>query len=242
MVYHACVDGFSRKVIYLQCLNNNKAASVLQLFSEGVVSCGLPRRVRGDRGTENIRVAEFMLRHRGLGRGSFITGRSVHNTRVERLWAEVNRVVTKPFKEHFLEMEAAGYLDEHDELDVYSLHYVYLPRIRQSCEEFVRQWNRHTLRTEGLSPEQMWTTGMMAISDADEDEDDTPLMINSDTDEDDEEIDGIVTRNNVAVPENVNLPENVVFALSQLVPDVLIDDGLSGLLHFITVRNYLRNL
>ena len=106
---HGCVDGFSRTIIYLRCLSNNRALSVLSLFVEGVENFGLPLRVRFDHGMENIHVARFMLGRRGLN--GVITGVSVRNQRIERLWAEVNRVVSRHFINIFLFMEEHGILD-----------------------------------------------------------------------------------------------------------------------------------
>ena len=88
---HGCVDSFSRRIIYLKAVDNNCAETVLQLFAKAVDQLGLPSRVRSDREGENIGVARFVLEHplRGPGRSSFITGRSVHNQRIERLWYDL---------------------------------------------------------------------------------------------------------------------------------------------------------
>lgn len=86
IVIHGGIDGYSCIPIYLQTSDNNRAANVLQSFLKGVEVYGLPSRVRSDHGGENTLVSQYMLRNPlcGPGRGSFITGRSVHNQRIER--------------------------------------------------------------------------------------------------------------------------------------------------------------
>ena len=90
---HGAIDDYSRLIVFLSASSNNRADSVLQLFLMAVQQYNLPSRIRTDLGMENIEVARVMLERRGLNRGSIITGTSVHNQRIERLWREVNRVI-----------------------------------------------------------------------------------------------------------------------------------------------------
>jgi hypothetical protein len=162
VVIHGGIDGYSRVIVYLQASNNNRADTVARLFREGVERYNLPSRVRSDQGLENIDVARMMLTERGLNRGSIITGTSVHNQRIERLWRDVNRVVVSRFLNIFLHLESVQWLDPDDDIHLMALHIIYLPIINQAIEQFVDQWNNHPLSTESnFSPRQLWALGML---------------------------------------------------------------------------------
>ncbi|CAH0380799.1 unnamed protein product [Bemisia tabaci] len=162
IVIHGCIDGFSRYIIFVESSTDNEAETVLQQFLTGVDNFGVPSRVRGDSGGENSSVRHFMVTVMGEGRGSFIKGPSVHNQRIERLWRDVNEQVSNNFKELFLFLESNLILDENNILDIFCLHYIFLPRISNTLRAFRHAWNKHSMRTEhGRTPEQLWLAGML---------------------------------------------------------------------------------
>ena len=158
MVIHGAIDGFSRVITFLKCSNNNTSSTVLESFVDATRQYGIPSRLRTDRGGEKVLMWSFMEEHRGSNRHSYIAGQSVHNSRIERLWRDVYSSVTSLYVRVFTELEESGALSPANDTDVYALHYVFLPRINASLQDFMNGWNNHPLSTEnGLTPLQLYT-------------------------------------------------------------------------------------
>ena len=167
IVVHGGIDGFSRLPVFLKVSSNNSSETVLKCFLEAVSAFGLPSRVRCDKGGENVKVSEFMLSHpeRGPGRGSCITGRSVHNQRIERLWRDVFSGCISLFYHLFYSLEDAGILDPSNDADLFALHYVYLPRLQHQLNTFRESYSQHRIRGQrNRSPYQLWIEGMANLN------------------------------------------------------------------------------
>ena len=164
LVTHAGIDGFSRMIVYMKCSANNKSATVYDLFLHAVRRFSLPSRVRSDQGQENRLIALHMIRHYGVQRRSMFVGSSTHNQRIERLWRDLFQSTVRLFYRLFYYLEAKGVLDPINEMDLFCLHYIFLPRINHSLKQFQEGWNHHGLRTAGSkTPYQLFTAGALQL-------------------------------------------------------------------------------
>ena len=156
---HGGIDGFSRTIVYLHCSTNNRSSTVLAAFTDAVSKYGVPNQVRSDRGGENVQVWQYMLQQHNTP-SAVLVGSSVHNQRIERLWRDVYRCVGVLFADLFREMENDGILSSLDELDLFCLHTIFLPRINKALDAFVESWNNHPVSTErNCTPNQLFIEG-----------------------------------------------------------------------------------
>ena len=86
----------------------------------------------------------------------------MHNQRIERLWGDLRRVVLRSFQHLFFYMESEGILQPDNEMHLFALHFVFLPRINAA----VVQWNNHSIRkTGGFSSRQLYVNGIIDVHD-----------------------------------------------------------------------------
>ncbi|XP_050958050.1 uncharacterized protein LOC127159193 [Labeo rohita] len=162
IVLFGAVDGYSRKVMCLNAATNNRASTAFTAFKKATERHGIPSRVRGDQGVENVEIARYMFTVRGTDRGSFMSGKSVHNQRIERLWRDVRTCVISKYYNALHSLEMDHLLDVSSREDLLTVHLTFLPKLKADLEAFVEGWNNHPLRTEGnKTPEQIWHSGMM---------------------------------------------------------------------------------
>ena len=93
---HGAVDGFSRRILWLEVNFTNKNPRVIASNYLNVVQQlgGVPRRMRCDRGTENTIISTLQQFFRWYdddhfaGSVSFIEGKSIGNQRIQAWWSK----------------------------------------------------------------------------------------------------------------------------------------------------------
>lgn len=58
-------------------------------------------------------------------------------------------------------MEDVNVLEAHNDVHLFCLHYIFLPRINDALEAFMNAWNHHPVSSEGnLTPIQLWISAL----------------------------------------------------------------------------------
>ena len=151
---HACIDGYSRKVLWLTVgVSNNNPSIIAGFYLKTIkrLQC-VPRVVRSDRGTENglVRLMQIAIRQnhndRLSGHRSFRYGRSTANQRAESFWSQLRRMVTHFWINFFKDMRDAGVFDNSDPVHVECMRFCFTPVLQADLQRSVYLWNNHTIR------------------------------------------------------------------------------------------------
>ncbi|XP_041839948.1 uncharacterized protein LOC121638921 isoform X1 [Melanotaenia boesemani] len=156
---HLCIDGFSRKVIWLKVgISNRRPAFVGRYFYDAVVEQGgCPSLIRGDRGKENLVVGEmqvaFHLRRLGnRAKECFRMGKSVHNQRAEFFNSVLKKTWIKKWLSTFETMMSNNILELDNPVHINCLQYTYLPLLQEDLKTEQMMWNNHSIRKQRKAP------------------------------------------------------------------------------------------
>ena len=75
--------------------------------------------------------------------------RSVHNTRIERLWYDVTHGFGQKWKDFFLALEANCGLNPQIPAHIWLLHHLFLAAVNQDAQDWAAAWNDHKLQIRG---------------------------------------------------------------------------------------------
>ncbi|XP_019622600.1 PREDICTED: uncharacterized protein LOC109468721 isoform X2 [Branchiostoma belcheri] len=155
------VDGYSKTCTFLSATGSNTAAFMMRAFLRGCREYGIPSRIRTDDGGENSEIGRFMVELRGHGHNAHLTGPSVRNVPIERFWGTMGDHCTRHFRKLFQRFEREGTLDPSSDIDIFALHFVYLPIINNALQQFRNWYDNHPIRTTEyrMSPKQLRITG-----------------------------------------------------------------------------------
>ena len=149
---HGAVDGFSRRILWLEvATSNNDPRVIARYFLQTINSLGgvVPTLIRSDHGTENVIVRQLQIFFR-LGHGdahadgkSFIVGKSTSNQRIESLWSMLRRQCIDFWINLFKDMRDTGLYNDGNIFHRQCLLYCFMPVIKCELRKFVLEWNLH---------------------------------------------------------------------------------------------------
>ncbi|XP_041935212.1 uncharacterized protein LOC121697653 [Alosa sapidissima] len=156
---HLCIDGFSRRVLWLKVgTSNRKQKFVARYFFDVVVELGgCPRLIRSDRGKENLVVGEMQTAFhvRQLGDQAwqcFRMGTSVHNQRAECFNSMLKRTWIKKWLTRFEGMMESGILELDNPVHINCLQYTHLEMLQEDLNIERTVWNSHDIRKQRHAP------------------------------------------------------------------------------------------
>lgn len=152
---HGCIDGYSRKIMWLKVgSTNNDPAVILKYYLDCIEENeGIPRRIRSDRGTENFRIAatQRFLREdfddAFAGYNSFTFGKSTSNQRIEAWWSKLRGYSSQFWIGFFKDMIDEGTLDNTDRLALECIRFCFSRMIQHELDVIKEMHNSHRIRS-----------------------------------------------------------------------------------------------
>ena len=152
---HGAVDGYSRRVVWLQVSpTNNDPAVIAWYYLNCLQQNGYaPMILRCDLGTENTTL-EFLqpffrynCNDNLAGVRSFMYGKSTANQRIEAWWGLLRKHCTGWWINMFKDLRDRGFYNGHDPIHAQCLRYCFMDVLRFEIQRTAAEWNVHPIRS-----------------------------------------------------------------------------------------------
>jgi len=144
---HGAIDGFSRKILWLNVTRSNNSPDNIAFFYLQTVEelQGCPVQLVTDLGTENGLAASIQSYfHNNVDAHRYVA--SPRNQRIEGWWSYYSKSRTLWWRNHFNDLEPQGILDTSSELSMECLWYCYSEIIQKDLDFVKNHWNTHYIR------------------------------------------------------------------------------------------------
>ncbi|XP_070538243.1 uncharacterized protein [Ptychodera flava] len=153
---HGAVDGFSRRILWLEvATSNNNPHIIANYFLDYVKQIGfVPRVLRCDRGTENSALEYLQPYFRWndsddlAGINSFMYGKSTSNQRIEAWWSNMRKQGADWWINYFKDLRDSGLFHDHDPIHVECLRFCYMGVLQQELHDIAVEWNLHFITSK----------------------------------------------------------------------------------------------
>lgn len=153
---HGAIDGFSRKLLWLNVLRSNKNPyAISRLYLDMILEHGrVPKVIRCDAGTENVVVNDIqkVLRsvHADVREGGpcYIVNRSTGNQRIEAFWSFLKRIFTVKWRNTFIDLESIGLFNTAEADDIENVRMWFTSVMQKELDHVKSYWNSHRIRLQ----------------------------------------------------------------------------------------------
>ena len=151
---HGCIDGFSRKILWMRVsLSNNDPAIVASYYLETLALLNIvPRCIRADRGSENVNIGgiqRYLRRNHEDSQSrinSFRYGTSTANQRIESWWSQLRKTKMDWWINYFKDLRHRNILDTSLSIHLQAIRFCYIGVIQKELDNFMDIWNNHRIR------------------------------------------------------------------------------------------------
>ena len=168
LAIHGCIDGWSRKILWLYVTrSNNCPHNIATYYLDAIEKYGgCPVKLVTDLGTENGIMASLQCFFRDdLGCHTYVP--SPRNQRIEGWWSYFRRSRTTWWINFFKDLEEQGLYNQAVEVESECLWFCFAALLQQDIDQVREHWNTHAIRRSRFDTIAGWPDSLYYLTESD---------------------------------------------------------------------------